>query len=173
MTKRFFHKLALLAVAIIATFVIGSGQRVNAVLVHTVYTTWVVKSKSVDRYEHGGWRNGPSGKGPSTLSINSGYSINRSFTNTVTGSTPAGVSTIGSSVGVTIGSAKTYGTSYSISIPKGAHRQIIFRSVYKVYKVVQRKHERITGMSYDKALNQYKTAYVTKFDHWDYSWKNI
>ncbi|MBC1435722.1 hypothetical protein HB848_10255 [Listeria rocourtiae] len=129
--------------------------------------TYKITSKTVHHYGYGAWRNGPSGKGPATLSLTNSKSVNSSFTASISGDYPIGAATIGSSLGVTIGKSKSYGTSYSITIPKGKKRQIIFRSRYKVTYVKQRLYA--NGI----ASNTYKTAKVTSFVNWDYSWKDI
>ena len=128
---------------------------------------WEIYSKKAISTHYGAWRDGPSGRGPSRLSINSSTTFNRAFTNSISGSYPIGEGQVGASLGVTIGKAKTYGTSYSIKIPKGKRQQIIFRSVYKRYEVKQRYYAKGT-LTGKKA-----TCYVDVFSHWDYDFKNI
>ncbi|ENY8332336.1 TPA: hypothetical protein ACKONR_000406 [Clostridioides difficile] len=129
---------------------------------------WTIHSKTkVPGTYYGAWRNGPSGKGPATLSINNSSSINRSFTNTVSGSYPVGEGSLSTSLGVTIGKVKTYGTSYSIPIKANEKRMIIFRPRYTKYKVEQWYYAKgsFTGKT--------ATAYVSVFSDWDYSSKAI
>ncbi|MBC1490714.1 hypothetical protein HB825_11815 [Listeria booriae] len=129
--------------------------------------TYKITSKTIDHYGYGVWRAGPSGKGAATLTFSNSSGSDRSFTASISGDYPIGAATIGSSVGVTIGKSKAYSASYSITIPKGKKQQIIFRSRYKVINVKQRMYA--NGM----ATNTYKTAKVTAFVNWDYSWKDI
>ncbi|GAB0168617.1 hypothetical protein LSPCS325_20540 [Lysinibacillus sp. CTST325] len=115
----------------------------------------------------GDWRNGPTGTGPGSLSINHAKTLNREFTNTISGEYPIGASTIGTSLGVTIGKAKTYGTTYTITLAKGEKKRIIFQPRYVTYEVTQRMYA--NGIATDK----YKKAYVDVFDDWDYDWVNM
>lgn len=128
---------------------------------------WKIHSKKLVSTNYGGWRNGPSGTGPATLGINKGSIANLSYTNTISGTYPIGVASIGSSLGVTIGKSKTYSSSYSISIAKGQRKMIIFRPRYKTYQVVQRYYAKgsFTGKT--------ATATVKVFDNWDFSTKNL
>lgn len=115
----------------------------------------------------GSFRNGPSGRGPSTLSINQSKTLNRSFTNTLSGEFPIGKGKIGTSLGVEIGVAETYGTSSSIPVEAGKRKQIIYRPEYVQYRVTQRMY--VNGI----ATNVYKYAYVNVFEDWDYDWKYL
>ncbi len=138
------------------------------------YDTVKIKSKEYSSSTFGDWRIGATGTGPASLSINDSTSINRSFTATINGSTKVGESTLGASLGVTIGQTKTYGTAYSISIASGERKTIIFRPKIVTYKVT----EEITTYTYNSTYNAYmpystKTniVYVNTFDNWDYSWR--
>jgi len=134
------------------------------------YYYWKVESKKLISYNYGGWRNGPSGKGPGTVTLSNSSGVNRSVTNTISGSYTK-VSDISASLGVTIGVSKTYTTSYSVTVPSGKRYQIIYRPRYKYYKIVQRKYYKIDGHS-SKTSNT-KTCYVKVFANWDYSWKKL
>lgn len=112
----------------------------------------------------GSFRQGPTGKGPATLGINQSTTLNRQFTNTISGDYPIGKGKIGASLGVTIGEAKTYGTSYTITIEDGKKKTIQFRPEYEVYRVTQRLYK--NGI----ATDIYKHALVTVFVDWDYDW---
>lgn len=129
---------------------------------------WKVTSKS--SYPYGNWRYGPSGKGPATLSFTNSSSYSRSVTNTISGSYTS-KSAIASSLGVTIGTAKTYSASYSVSVPKGKKYQIKYRPQFKRYKVVQTQYYKIDG--YSSKTKKTKTCYVNVFSNWDYSWRSI
>jgi hypothetical protein len=128
---------------------------------------WKIHSKKLVSTNYGPWRNGPSGSGPATIGINKGSIANLSYTNTISGSFPIGSASIGNSLGVTIGKSDTYAASYSISIPKGKRKMIIFRPRYKTYQVVQRYYAKgtFTGKT--------ATATVKVFDNWDFSSKNL
>ena len=129
--------------------------------------TYKIVSKTHYGSGHKGFRDGPSGRGPATLSINSSKTINRSFTNTISGDYPIGKGKIATSLSTTIGDSKTYGTSYSINIEKGKTKLIIYRPFYYQYKVKQRQY--VNGI----ATNTYKYAYVNVFQDWDYDWKYL
>ena len=131
---------------------------------------WKVTSKTIVSRPYGSFRNGPSGKGPGTVSLTNSNTTNRSVTNTISGSYTS-VGTIASSLGVTIGKSKTYSASYSISVPSGKRYQIIFRPQYKRIKVVQTQFYKIDG--YETKTSQTKTSYVNVFQNWDYSWKKL
>lgn len=129
--------------------------------------SWKIDSKKSAGTTTGGWRAGPSGRGKATLSATNSNTNNRSVTATISGDAPIGASKIGASLGINIGTSKSYGVSYSISIPKGKRQQIIFRPVYKLTSVKQRLY--INGAK----TNTIKTATVKSFSNWDYSFKTI
>ena len=134
------------------------------------YYTWRVYSTAWYNGSYGSWRNGPSGTGPATLTLTDSNASSISVTNTITGSY-ANLNNISAALGVTINQAQSHSVSYSISIPSGARRQIIYRPYYYVYKVVERQYyvdhgtESYTGSS--------KTSYVYVFNNWDYSWTTL
>ncbi|MBC1210599.1 hypothetical protein [Listeria booriae] len=164
-----------LQVILATTLVFGviiSPSFTNAkAIIYTTETYWKITSKKKTGTSTGAWRNGPSGKGPSALNINQSTTKDISVTNSISGSYPVGKGTIGSSLGITIGTSKTYGTSYTVTVPKGKKYLIIYRPVYNVYTVKQQKYYR-TG-SITQASGTYSTATVKSFNHWDYSWKSI
>ncbi|WP_100486530.1 hypothetical protein [Sporolactobacillus pectinivorans] len=136
------------------------------------YYEWKITGKKYTATHYSGWRAGPSGDGPATLTLSDSTSVDRGFTNTISGQYPVGAGTIAASLGVTLNVTKTYGTSYSIYIPNKVHRQIIFRSVYNVYTVTQREYMVLGGTGAAPVpMNNYKTATVNVFSHWDYSWR--
>lgn len=116
------------------------------------------------------WRVGPTGLGPATLSINEGSGIDKSFTSSISGSYPVGIAGINLLLGVFINESQEHGTSYSISIPSGQRKTIIYRPKYVTYKVFQRFYQKDTWTG-KKTLINTSIAYVTKFSTWDYSWK--
>lgn len=125
--------------------------------------TYKITDKKVVGRGWGDFRNGPTGTGPGTLSINHSTTLNREFTNTISGEYPIGEAKIGASLGVTIGKAKTYGTTYTITLAKGEKKTIQFQPKYVVYEVTQRMYA--NGI----ATNTYKKANVVVFEDWDYS----
>lgn len=143
----------------------------NTKAVSTPVYYWQLESKGYNKKIIGCWRNGPVGKGKSKLNISSSTTINRTVTNSICGSYPVGVGSISAYLGVTIGKSITYGTSYIITVPAGKKQQIIFRPVYKQYKVNQRQWVK-TGSVKSKTKNV-KTAYENVFDYWEYSYKNV
>lgn len=128
---------------------------------------WEIYSKKKISTNYGSWRDGPSGKGPATLSINSATTLNKSFTNTISGSYPIGEAQVASNLGVSIGKSKTYGTSYLIKIPSGVRQMIIFRPRYDTYEVKQRYYAKgtLTGKT--------STCKVKIFSDSDYDFKSI
>ncbi|MBO0467689.1 hypothetical protein [Enterococcus plantarum] len=129
--------------------------------------TWKIESKKSSGTSYGPWRKGPSGKGKATLSANNSNTSSRSVSSSISGDYPIGKGKIGASLGITIGQSKTYGVSYSRLIPAGKREQIIFRPVYKLTKIKQRKY--LAGTK----TNTTQTAMVKSFSHWDYSFKSI
>jgi len=120
---------------------------------------WKITGKIVDRTEFGDWRVGPTGLGPGSLNINQSTTLNRSFTNSISGCYPIGVSTIAASLGTTIGVAKTYGTSYTITLRDGERKTIIFRPKIKVWKITQTYYQYPVGMIGDPVALDTKVAY--------------
>lgn len=129
--------------------------------------TYEITDKKVVGRGWGDLRNGPTGTGPGTLSINNSKTLNRSFTNTITGDYPIGAGKIATSLGVTIGEAKTYGTTYTITLAKGEKKKIVFQPKYVVYEVTQRMYA--NGI----ATKVYKKAQVEVFEDWEYDWVNV
>lgn len=131
------------------------------------YRMWRIESKTSGGASYGSWRNGPSGKGKATLNCTNSNTSNRSVSSSISGSSPVGANKIGASLGITIGQSKTYSVGYSIEIPAGKRRQIIFRPVYKLTNVKQREY--VAGVK----TSNIKTATVKTFSHWDYSYRNL
>lgn len=127
---------------------------------------WKVDSTSYYTYSYGAWRNGPSGKGPSTLTISDSDTYNFQVTNTISGSY-GNLKVIEASLGVTIGRAITHSDSYSHEVPAGKRQQIIYRPGFEVHKVVESKYTQ-----FGKKLET-RTSYVYIFDSWDFSYKNL
>ena len=132
---------------------------------------WEVASKTVYDDSFGSWRTGPSGKGPATVSINQSSSLNRSFTNTISGNYTIGKLAIGNSLGVTIGESETYGTSYAINIPDNSIRTIIYRPKIRTYKVISKYYRYPSGTYGTKTAIKSETSYVDAFVNWDYSYR--
>lgn len=130
------------------------------------YYFWKVTSKSVVGYPYGAWRNGPTGRGPATLSFTNSSGYSRSVTNTISGSYTS-ISTISASLGVSIGVTRTYSVTYSVNVPKGSTYQIRYRPQFKRYKVVETQYYKIDG--YTRKVGQ-KISYVDAFYNWNYSW---
>lgn len=131
---------------------------------------WKVTSKTTVGHPYGSWRNGPSGKGPSTLSLTNSSGCNLSVSNTISGSYTS-VADISNALNVSIGVSIEHSASYSVKPPKGKRYQIIYRPQYKKVKVIQTKYYRIDG--YDTKTSDTKVSYVKIFENWDYSWKEI
>lgn len=79
---------------------------------------------------------------------------------------------IGSSLGVTIGESRSYGTSYSITLSKGERKTIIVRPKIKTYKVLSSYYRFPVGTTGSRERIKSETAYVDVFDGWDYSWRS-
>lgn len=133
--------------------------------------SWKISSKKSAGYSKGAWRNGPVGKGKAKLTAKNSNTTKRTIKATVSGSYPIGKGKIGASVGATIDKTNEYTVSYTINIPKGKKQQIIFRPVYKLTKVNQRKYEKVGNIT--QATKIYKTATVSTFSHWEYSHKTV
>ena len=134
---------------------------------------WLVDSVTVSSNGYGSWRTGPTGVGPGSLSINDSTTISRTFTNTISGSYSIGKGTIASTLGVSIGVAETHGTSYTITLPAGTRRTIIFRPKTQTKKIVTGYYRIPTGVIGGTPVKlKSETCYVTSFVSWDYSWKS-
>lgn len=130
---------------------------------------WRVTSKSVVGYPYGSWRNGPSGRGPATVSLTNSSTYSRSVTNTISGSY-TNKAAIAASLGVTIDKSNTYSVSYSLNVPRGKKYQIRYRPQFKKYKVVQTQYYKIDGKAHKTGT---KISYVKVFSNWDYSWRAV
>lgn len=131
---------------------------------------WRVTSKTVAGYPYGSWRNGPSGRGPATLTLGNSSTYSTSVTNTISGSYTDKWS-IGASLGVSIGKSKTYSVSYAVNVPRGKKYQIRYRPQFKKYKVVQSQYYKIDGKA--RKTGKTMTSYVNVFSNWDYSWRAV
>ncbi|WP_155812751.1 hypothetical protein [Oribacterium sp. oral taxon 078] len=134
--------------------------------------SWRVISKSVSGYSFGNWRKGPTGRGPGSLSINEGSTLNRNFTNTISGAYSWGEGNIGLSLGVSIGKSETHGTSYTIQLNKGQIKTILLRPKIKIYRVVTGYYKLPVNAAGRAKLIKKETSYVRVFNGWDYSWKS-
>lgn len=123
-------------------------------------------------YGYGSWRNGPSGRGPSSLSVSHADSTtyNFNFTNSISGKF-FNIGKIASALDIEIGVEKTYGTNYSVSVPSGKKYQLIFRPHYRVIKVTQTQFLRMDG--YTTKTGAVNVSYVKIFENWDFDWKII
>lgn len=142
----------------------------NASIKADGYYTWKVYSISTYSYYYDSWRDGPSGLGPATLTLSNSNASSISVTNTISGSY-TNVATISAALGVTINVSEGHSVSYSISIPSGSRRQIIYRPYMRVYKVVQRQY--FVDHGTESYTGQSKTCYVNVFNNWDYSWRSL
>ncbi|MBR2674256.1 MAG: hypothetical protein IKE52_02210 [Mogibacterium sp.] len=131
---------------------------------------WKITSKSIVSHPYGSWRNGPSGKGRSDLSLTNSQGYNYTVSNTISGSYTS-IATISSSLGVTIGKSETHSVGYKVTVPKGKRYQIIFRPQFDRYKVVESEFYKIDG--YSRKTGKTKTCYVKVFSNWDYDWKQL
>lgn len=77
---------------------------------------------------------------------------------------------ISSQFGVTIGETDTKGVSYSITVPAGEKRQIIFKPIYRRYAVEISSYSRYLSHDY---LNGSKIVYLNIFQDFEYSWRNV
>jgi len=132
---------------------------------------WEITSKTVDSNTYGAWRTGPTGKGPATVSMSQSSSLNISFTNTISGSYTIGKTAISESLGITIGTSETYGTSYAINIPDNSTRTIIYRPKIRTYKVVSKHYRYPVGVYANRTAIKTETSYVDSFSGWDYSYR--
>lgn len=131
---------------------------------------WKITSKTIYNTKFGAWRDGPTGFGPGSLSINESQTINRNFTASISGEYPVGLGTIGASLGVDIGKTKSYGTSYTINLASGERKTIMFRPKINVYRIVQTRYK-VNMYTGEMTPIDTKIAYVDVFNNWDYSWR--
>lgn len=132
--------------------------------------SWAVTSKTIDGSQYGPWRDGPSGRGPSTISLTNSSGYNTSVTNTISGSYNS-IAAISASLNVTINKSTSYSANYSVQVPSGSIYQIIYRPKYNVYKVVESEYYNIDG--YKTITGKTKISYVNVFSNFDYSWKRL
>lgn len=179
--------ISILSVAILGAAMIGKTSFADSLLAPSISSTefqkpetqiilpetyyWKYESSKMVGYVNGDWRNGPSGKGACSLSLSQTSSKEKNVTASISGNYPVGKGNIGAAIGVTIGESKTFGTSYSISVPKGKTQQIVFRAIYKKTEIVQRQWFKTGALS--GKTSKTAIAYVTSFDHWEYSYKNV
>lgn len=132
---------------------------------------WDVTSKKVIKQRlYGPWRNGPSGKGPGKLGFVQSTGESIKVINSISGSY-SNVRNISTSLGVEIGVKVEHAASFSVNVPKGKRYQIIYRTCFKRYKIIQTKFYQIDGMS--SKTKDTKTSYVNVFSHWDFTWKEV
>ncbi|KAF5077360.1 hypothetical protein DSECCO2_151390 [anaerobic digester metagenome] len=144
----------------------------NSIADANLYTyAWRIKESKKYTRGYGSWREGPTGKGPGTLDINKGNSVNRSFTVSISGDYEIGKGTIGAALGVEIGETEEYGTSYSISLEKNERKTIIFRPKYQRYRVIS-EYIRMNNTTGSSQILKTQTAYVDEFIDWEYDWRN-
>ncbi|MFD1465738.1 hypothetical protein ACFQ4L_06655 [Lapidilactobacillus mulanensis] len=134
-------------------------------------TVWAVKSKEYTGRSYGSWRNGPSARGAGTLSFTRQTGYSRSFSGSISGDIPVGKAKLNAAFGVNITSSHTFGTSFSIKIPKNQRKIIIYRPKYKVYRVKQIGTLYIRSRKTSTVSTKYATVRIA--DGWDYSSKNI
>lgn len=132
---------------------------------------WEVTSTSAYANKFGAWRDGPTGTGPASLDINQSKQINRTFTNTITGDYSIGKAKISTTLGVTIGETKTYGTSYRVPIAQNETKTIIYRPKIRTYKVVSTYFRYPMGTTGNPVALKTETSYVDTFVDWDYYWR--
>lgn len=140
---------------------------------HNLYDyDWGIDSVTEVSRGFGDWRVGPTGIGPATLNINESTTISRTYTDSISGSYSIGIATMNSATGASIGVAKTHGTSYTLEIPEGQRRTILYRPKTITYKVETGYYRLPVGIIYQKPEKiKSETAYVTKFYSWDYAWR--
>ena len=131
-----------------------------------VPTYWEVVSKTLTGIVYGTWRDGPSGYGPATLSFNDSTFVDRSVTNTISGSYP-GLASIQNSLNITIGVSNAPNISYSLQIPADKHEQILYRPCYNVYKIAEQQF--FKGLPYGPTA----TSTVDAFNRWNYNFQYI
>lgn len=136
---------------------------------------WRLKSCTKVGTVNRSYRNGPSGYGPATLTLSKSTTTTTSRTveNTITGEYTWGIKNISASTGHSFGKSEEQGISYSIKVPAGAHRMIIFRPVMRKYKIITEKVKMPTSGYGKTTILKTETAYGYIFDHWDYNWKNV
>lgn len=180
MRRVFISKKFLVILVLIGSLGLGSSIKASGTYndrktkpegVVPVTYFWKIASKKKTGTSNGSWRDGPSGKGPSSLSITESTKLNTLVKGSISGSYPISVAVIGAALEFDINKSINYKVNYKVDIPKDKTYQIIFRPVYNVYTVVQHKYSK-TGNISSKTKTK-ATAQVKKFAHWAYSWKQI
>lgn len=128
---------------------------------------WGVWGKGVYAYPYSGWKPGPSGRGPATLSFSKSITIQRGYTGTLT----VGVKKLSAAVGFNVSASDQETASYSITPPSGKTYQIIYRIRYTQWKVTQREYEDVDGTII--WLNKYAYVYPKKYRNFDFSYKQL
>lgn len=134
------------------------------------YYSWQVDSKTVVDYTYGSWRDGPSGRGPCTLTLTNESATSIEVSNTITGKYSS-KKNIEAALGIKIGVVNGKKASHSINVPSGVTKRIIYRPYYKKIKVVEQQYFIDHGQK--SATGNKKTSYVTVYVNWDYSSKTV
>ena len=136
------------------------------------YAWKVEKVEDYGPITYGSWREGPTGRGPGSLSITDSTTVSFTFTNTITGQYSIGLSSIEAAVGCEIGIELTHAADYTITLGDNVRKTIIFRPKLQVVKVTTEYWRYPTGATYlDPELLETEICYVTKFIEWDYDWR--
>lgn len=105
------------------------------------------------------------------MNINQSSTLNRSFTNTITGNFTIGKQKIANSLGITIGQSKSYGTSYVATLNPGERKTIIYRPKIRTHKIVSTYYRYPVNTTGNRVAIKSETSYVDSFVDWDYDWR--
>ncbi|MCX7884937.1 MAG: hypothetical protein N2448_07925 [Caloramator sp.] len=177
--KKIFKKFSILLLFLICIYsiykpftVLAEPKKEIVVNPNQLYEyKWEITNITYKYTTFGEWRIGPTGLGPATLDINSGISINRTYTNSISGSYPIGKSSVELSLGCEIGVSHSYATNYSIQIAEGERKTIIFRPKINVYEIKQTYYRYPVGTIGSPVALDTATCTVYVFQDWDYSWR--
>lgn len=131
----------------------------------TTTTFWEYEKTPIGA-DYGDWRDGPSGKGPGTITLSKDVSYTESFSGSIGGSTTNMNATLGFDVGV----SRSHGSSYSITPPSGVVYTIIFRAKLMNYNVKQTQI-RLNIATGERTVLDVRYAVVGKFIDWEYDYR--
>jgi len=129
------------------------------------YYTWQATSKKYVSTTYGSFKVCGSGKTPATMSCSGKSSVSTTYS----GELEIPVRTLGAYIGATINKATEKEHSYSKDFKDKGHHELLVRTAYKNYNVVQTRYMHLDGQKYKTSTT--KTVKVKKYSHLDYSWR--
>lgn len=161
-----FKRLGISLIAVVAVFLVSApamaaGQNLSPQYVGFPY--WKVTAVSGSYWSRDPWFNGPTGTGPSTL----GFTQALSVTNQVTGTLTVSLAVVSASVGYSVGNTYTETSEYSVSVPSGTTKQILWTNWYHQKTVSETEY---TPPGEPQKVLGYATCYARQWSHFAYTW---